>query len=136
MDSETLPRHRFDVLYDGGYYAAGSTAQEGRRAMIRKAFLMTLKPGHQAEYERRHNPIWPELQAALSEHGVRNYSIFLDRTSDRLFAYAEIEEEALWARLADTDVCRRWWAFMKDLMLTNDDDSPVAVDLDPVFHID
>ena len=46
--------------------------------MVRKAFLMTLKPGHQAEYQRRHNPIWPELQQVLREHGVRNYSIFLD----------------------------------------------------------
>ena len=30
--------------------------------MIRKAFLMDLKSGHQKEYESRHNPIWPELR--------------------------------------------------------------------------
>jgi L-rhamnose mutarotase len=104
--------------------------------MIRKAFLMTLKPGNQAEYERRHQPIWTELQEVLKRHGVSNYSIFLDRQSEQLFAYVEIESEARWNQIASTEVCRRWWAFMKELMLTNPDDSPVAVSLDEVFHLD
>ena len=104
--------------------------------MIRKAFLMTLKPGHQDEYEKRHNPIWPDLQEVLKKHGVSNYSIFLDRNADLLFAYAEIESELLWEQIAQTEVCRRWWAHMKDLMLTNPDDSPLAVSLPEVFHLD
>ncbi|HEU0172719.1 MAG TPA: L-rhamnose mutarotase [Blastocatellia bacterium] len=104
--------------------------------MIRKAFLMILKPGNQAEYERRHNPIWPELKEVLSRHGARNYSIFLDRETDKLFAYAEIETEELWAKIAQTEACRRWWEHMRDLMLTNDDNSPVAINLDEVFHLD
>ncbi len=104
--------------------------------MIRKAFLMTLKPGNQAEYERRHNPIWLELQAVLKEHGVWNYSIFLDRGAERLFAYVEIESEASWRQIAETEVCMRWWDHMKDLMLTNEDNSPVAATLDEVFHMD
>jgi len=104
--------------------------------MIRKAFVMTLVPGHQAEYERRHSPIWPELQAVLKEHGVNNYSIFLDRQSERLFAYAEIESEELWRRIASTEICRRWWSHMKELMLTNTDNSPIAFDLEEVFHLE
>ena len=97
---------------------------------------MTLKPDCRTEYQRRHNPIWPELQKVLNEHGVHNYSIFLDRTSDRLFAYAEIESEDLWQKIAQTEACRRWWSYMKDLMLTNPDDSPVSTSLDEVFHLD
>jgi L-rhamnose mutarotase len=104
--------------------------------MIRKAFLMTLKSGNQDEYERRHKPIWAELQEVLKTQGVSNYSIFLNRTTEQLFAYAEIESEELWNQIAETEVCQRWWAYMKDLMLTNPDDSPVAVTLDEVFHID
>ena len=105
--------------------------------MIRKSFLMTLKPGTLVEYERRHNPIWPELQEVLKNHGVHNYSIFLDRSNNlHLFAYAEIESEELWQRIAETDVCRRWWSYMKDLMLTNEDDSPVTAELSEVFHLD
>ncbi len=103
--------------------------------MIRKAFLMTLRPGHQEEYQRRHSPIWPELEAVLKDHGVHNYSIFLDRATDRLFGYAEIESEEKWRQIADTDACRRWWTYMRDLMLTNEDDSPVQEALDEVFHL-
>jgi L-rhamnose mutarotase len=104
--------------------------------MIRKAFLMTLKPGCRQEYERRHQPIWPELQAFLREHGVTNYSIFLHRETDQLFAYAEIESEARWQEIARTEACQRWWAHMKDLMLTNVDNSPATTNLDEVFHLD
>ena len=104
--------------------------------MIRKAFLMTLKPGQREEYERRHNPIWPELQEVLKKHGVHNYSIFLERESDKLFAYAEIESEAKWQQIAETESCRRWWSYMKDLMLTNEDESPVSILLAELFHLD
>ncbi len=104
--------------------------------MIRKAFLMRLEPGNQAEYERRHNPIWPELEATLKAHGVHNYSIYLERESDYLFAFAEIESEERWQQIAQTEVCQRWWAYMKDLMLTNEDNSPVALELKEVFHLD
>lgn len=103
--------------------------------MIRKAFVMKLKPGCESEYERRHNPIWPELQRVLKSHGVSNYSIFLDRNTDNLFAYVEIESEELWAKIATTEECRRWWSHMKDLMLTNTDDSPIAMPLTEVFHL-
>ena len=104
--------------------------------MIRKAFLMTLKPGSREEYERRHNPIWPELQEVLKKHGVHNYSIFLERENDKLFAYAEIESEAKWQQIAETESCRRWWSYMKDLMLTNEDESPVSILLAELFHLD
>ena len=77
--------------------------------MIRKAFVMSVHPGSEAEYERRHRPIWPELEATLKVHGVHNYSIFLHPETRQLFAYAEIESEERWAAIAQTEVCRRWW---------------------------
>jgi L-rhamnose mutarotase len=46
--------------------------------MIRKAFRMAVNPDQYEEYERRHNPIWPELQEVLKAHGAHSYSIFLD----------------------------------------------------------
>jgi L-rhamnose mutarotase len=104
--------------------------------MIRKAFLMRLNPGSREEYKRRHRPVWPELQEVLRVHGVHNYSIFLEPETDRLFAYCEIESEDRWQQIAATEVCRRWWAHMKDLIETNDDDSPRAERLREVFHLD
>lgn len=103
--------------------------------MIRKAFVMSVNPGQEAEYERRHNPIWPELEGVLRAHGVHNYSIFLHPETRQLFAYAEIESEERWAAIARTPICKKWWACMKDLMPSNPDNSPVARDLKEVFHI-
>ncbi len=103
---------------------------------IRKAFLMTLKPGQQDEYEKRHQSIWPELEQVLSEHGVSNYSIFLNRATDQLFAYVEIDSEEAWQQTAETEACRRWWFYMKDLMLTTADNKPAMIALDQVFHLD
>jgi L-rhamnose mutarotase len=104
--------------------------------MHRKAFIMHVDPDQHREYERRHNPIWPDLEAVLRSHGVHSYSIFLDSESSQLFAYAEIEDEAQWEAIAQTEVCRRWWRYMAEIMPANPDHSPVSKDLREVFHID
>ena len=103
---------------------------------IRKAFRMSVNAGQEAEYERRHNPIWRELEETLVGHGVRTYSIFLDPATRDLFAYAEIDSEERWAAIASTEVCRRWWRHMKEVMPANPDDSPVSSELREVFHIE
>jgi L-rhamnose mutarotase len=104
--------------------------------MIRKAFVMQVNVGSEAEYIRRHNPIWPELETVLKEHGVVNYSIFLNPATRQLFAYAVVEDEARWNAIAETPVCRRWWNHMKELMPVNSDYSPKADSLTEVFHIE
>jgi L-rhamnose mutarotase len=103
---------------------------------IRKAFRMSVHAGQEAEYERRHNPIWRELEDTLVRHGVRSYSIFLDPVTRDLFGYAEIDSEERWQAIAATEVCRRWWRHMKEVMPANPDDSPVSSALREVFHIE
>jgi len=103
--------------------------------MIRKAFVMAVDPAKHEEYERRHNPIWPELEEVLKAHGVHDYSIFLDAATSTLFGYVQIEDEARWAAIAETDVCKRWWAHMKEIMPSNPDNSPKTTELREVFHI-
>ena len=103
--------------------------------MIRKAFLMTVNPDQHAEYEHRHNPIWKELETVLKAHGAHNYNIFLDTEKSQLFAYVEIESQERWDAVAQTEVCRRWWAYMKDIMPSNPDNSPISVELKPVFYL-
>jgi L-rhamnose mutarotase len=103
--------------------------------MMRKAFVMRLKPGMEQEYERRHNPIWRELVDVLKAHGVSNYSIFLHPDTQQLFGYAEIEDEERWQAIASTLICRRWWDFMADLMEVNPDHSPVVIPVREVFHL-
>lgn len=105
------------------------------RKMI-KGFKMKLYPGMEEEYEKRHNQLWPEMKDMIHEHGGKNYSIFLDRETLTLFGYIEIEDEALWSAGADTEINRKWWDYMADIMETNPDNSPVSIDLHPVFHLD
>jgi L-rhamnose mutarotase len=103
--------------------------------MIRKAFRMSVDQGQEEEYVRRHNPIWQELSDMLVAHGVRTYSIFLDRQTGDLFAYVEIENEERWSAIAATDVCRRWWRYMSEVMPSQSDGEPVSRPLPEVFHL-
>ena len=104
--------------------------------MIRKSFRLSIHAGTAAEYERRHQPIWPELERVLLSHGVKAYSIFLDDETNDLFCYVEIEDAARWAAIADTEVCRRWWKWMREIMPSNPDDSPISRELREVFRMD
>lgn len=101
-----------------------------------KAFKMKLYPGMEAEYEKRHNALWPEMRDMIHEYGGKNYSIFLEKETCTLFAVIEIESEEKWAKSADTAINRKWWDFMADVMETNPDNSPVCTDLHTVFHLD
>jgi len=97
---------------------------------------MSVNPGAEQEYERRHRPIWRELEDTLLAHGVVTYSNFLDPDTLDLFGYVEIEDEGRWAAIARTDVCQRWWRHMRNVMPANADSSPVSRDLREVFHIE
>lgn len=103
--------------------------------MIRKAAIMKVFEGCHEEYQRRHDELWPEMEAMLLEHGMNTYSIFLDAGTHTLFAYLEIADEQLWAKTADTEICRKWWDYMKDIMETHEDHSPVSRDLPEVFNL-
>ena len=104
--------------------------------MVRKGFKMFLYPGMAQEYERRHNELWPEMKEMIHAHGGRNYSIFLDEETHVLYGYLEVEDEEAWARSADTQINRKWWDYMADIMKVNPDNSPVCMDFRQVFHLD
>ena len=101
-----------------------------------KAFKMYLNEGQAAEYEKRHNELWPEMKDMIHEYGGKNYTIFLDKETNYLFGYIELEDEKKWDESANTAICRKWWDFMADIMKVNPDNSPVSVDLQKVFHLD
>ena len=67
---------------------------------------------------------------------MHNYSIFLHPQTRQLFGYVQIEDQARWDAIAQTPICRKWWAHMKDVMPSNPDNSPVSTELREVFHID
>ena len=100
------------------------------------AFKMKLKPGFEEEYKRRHDTIWPELKKLLTESGVSDYSIFLDRETNILFAVQKVEGDSGSQDLGKNPIVKKWWAYMADIMDTNADFSPVTIPLQQVFHID
>jgi L-rhamnose mutarotase len=97
---------------------------------------MHLHPGCEQEYQRRHDEIWPELKAELRKAGVSDYSIYLDKTTHTLFAFQRLADDATDSELAGTDIVKKWWHSMKDLMDANPDESPVSETLTEVFHMD
>jgi len=104
--------------------------------VTRNAFVMKLKPGCEAEYQKRHDEIWPELKAELRKAGVSDYSIYLDRETLLLFAFQRLADDHASDSLPRSPVVKRWWASMAPLMETNPDLSPYSRSLSEVFHLD
>ncbi|GGJ42527.1 L-rhamnose mutarotase [Deinococcus roseus] len=104
--------------------------------MQKIAFKMKLFPGQEAEYQKRHDEIWPELRDLLRLAGIRDYSIFLDRETSTLFAVLWRSGDHQMDDLPTQEVMQRWWACMADIMVTNPDQSPYSVPLEQVFHLE
>ena len=101
----------------------------------RIAFRMNLFPGQAAEYEKRHDEIFPDLAQALKDAGVSDYTIWLDPESNHLFGILTRTDDHTMADLPDTEVMKRWWKHMADIMETHPDNVPVQVPLKRVFHL-
>ena len=103
--------------------------------MEKYAFKMHLNPGMKGEYQKRHDEIWPELVALLKDAGVSDYSIHLDEDTNTLFGVLWRENGHSMNDLPNHPVMQKWWAYMADIMATNERNEPVAVPLTPVFHM-
>ena len=103
--------------------------------MKRIAFTMQLHAGCEAEYKRRHDAIWPELSSLLRKAGIQEYSIFLDEETLVLFGYLRIEDPAKLDLLPAEAVMQKWWIYMKDIMDSHPDHSPVTKPLKEVFYM-
>ncbi len=103
--------------------------------MEKIAFVMQLKTGCEKEYASRHDALWPDLHAALKDAGIEDYSIFLHPHTLQLFAVLWRNDAHTMDSLPKLEVMKRWWAYMADLMETNEDNSPVVTGLEQVFHL-
>jgi len=103
--------------------------------MQRIAFKMKLFKGKEAEYKKRHDEIWPELKSLLKVTGIEDYSIFFDEETNILFGVLKVGDEAKLDELPDEPVMKKWWDYMKDIMETNEDNSPISIRLKEVFYL-
>ena len=104
--------------------------------MHRIAFKMELLKGFEEEYKKRHDEIWPELKQLLHDSGIRDYSISLDEETNELLGVMKVHDPASLEKLPEHPVMQRWWKYMRDIMNTNDDHSPVQTRLKEVFYLE
>ena len=103
--------------------------------MQQLAFEMKLMKGYEVEYQRRHSAIWPELVELLKVNGISEYHIYLNEQSLSLFGVLKIHDPIKLGELPHHPVMKKWWAYMKDIMETNPDNSPLSVPLKNVFRL-
>jgi len=99
------------------------------------AFVMQLNKGCTAEYEKRHDEIWPELVTELKQAGIEDYSIFIHPESLQLFATLWRNKAHKMESLPEKNVIKKWWFYMSDIMHCHDDNSPIVIPLTKVFHL-
>lgn len=104
--------------------------------MERVAFTMKLHAGRENEYRERHQNLWPKLKDLLKSVGICEYSIFLDEQTHVLFGFLKVPDKRSLDELKKSPVMWEWWQFMKDIMDTNADASPVSNDLKEVFYLE
>ncbi len=109
-----------------------------------------LRPERHADYVRHHARIWPEIESAIRDAGIRNYSIFCLRTGsatanggDELFGYYEYvgppsDYEARMRALAEAPRMREWWDLMEAMQIPHPRRAQGAwwASMDEVFHQD
>jgi L-rhamnose mutarotase len=107
---------------------------EGGSGVARAAFVLNIKPDRVDEYVVAHADVWPEMRRAITEAGIRNYSIFLDGA--RAYGYFEADDpEISLERLGQTEVNTRWQNAMADLLEVRvQDDGPGL--LPEIFRLD
>ena len=99
------------------------------------ALKMKLLKNCTAEYKKRHDEIWPELVTLLKNTGISDYVIYLDEETDILFASLKIEDRAMLDSLPTKENMKKWWAYMADIMKTNEDKSPISNSLKIMFYL-
>lgn len=109
--------------------------------MRRFGQMIRLRPEHEAEYKRIHVKIWPEIENAIREAGIRNYSIFLK--DGIMFAYFEYigpddEFDARMEKLANAPRMQEWWGITKAMQIPLETraEGEWWANMEEVFHQD
>jgi L-rhamnose mutarotase len=104
--------------------------------MERFCFRFAIREGTEAEYERRHDEIWPDAIDAIRSAGITNYSLF--RRGTTIIAYCECEPDAAtaFALLGATDVSARWGEWLREIVVSLTGPDGKLVDHAEVWHLD
>ena len=103
--------------------------------MDRALFYLRIFPGTEAEYDKRHAEIWPELVEEIRESGLRNFTGF--RRGTDVWYYTEVEPgttvEEAFAVHGPKPFNQRWNRYFRDVIAQITDDSGSLLWYDEVF---
>ncbi len=104
--------------------------------MERALFYLGIFPGTEAEYDRRHAEIWPELVDEIRESGLRNFSGFRRGTDVWYYTEGEPDVRSAFAIHGPKPANQRWNHYFRDVIAQITDDSGELLWYDQVFHAD
>jgi L-rhamnose mutarotase len=126
------------VVGGNTHHRLSRTIQKGEKQMQRVGFRLQLDASRLDEYVEHHKNVWPEMQAALSETGWHNYTLFLDRSDASLFGYFETPDlQAALDGMAKKEVNDRWQAMMGEFFVSLNGSRPDEglLQLEDVFYL-
>ncbi len=104
--------------------------------MERACFYLRIFPGTEAEYDRRHAEIWPELVTEIRESGLRNMSGFRRGTDVWYFLEAAPDVGTAFGVHGPKPANQRWNSYFRDVIAQITDDAGALLWYDEVFHSD
>lgn len=101
--------------------------------MIRRAFIMRLKPEAIGEYRRHHEKIWPELVAQIEGSGIASVTTFW--CESQVVIVSEVTEPEAWEELWNSEVQDRWKQLLAPFVQLADDGALAASELMEMSHV-
>ena len=103
------------------------------KGLYSSAFILRIKPGMTAEYERRHDMIWPRMVEALKAQGIVHYEIHLDEKTNRVFGHM-LRDRPVDPAAPEPPAVLEWRQSMADV-LDYDGDRPARDPIRRVFYL-
>jgi L-rhamnose mutarotase len=104
--------------------------------MERILMYIRIFPGTEAEYDRRHAEIWPELVSEIQESGIRNFTGFRRGTDVWYYGECEPDVTAAFGVHGPKPANTRWNHFFRDVIAEIADGDGNLLRYDEIFHSD
>lgn len=103
--------------------------------MERLCFFIHLRPGTEAQYERLHREMWPEMTEALVAAGLTNYTLF--RRDELVVGYVECvpNVDEAFEKFGATEVAPRWNTAFEQIIDRMTDDTGALLRASEVWHL-
>jgi len=102
--------------------------------MERGVFYLRLFPGTEAEYDRRHEAIWPELADEIRASGLRNMSGFRRGTDVWYYVEADPDLETAFAIHGPKPRNQEWGRYFRDVIAEISTPDGDLLWYDEIFH--